>query len=376
MKILIDARFYGLENAGIGRYVMNLLEEIKKQDHKNQYVVILNYNYFNKLNFPENWTKVLAKSRHYTLREQIEIKDLISSHSPDLVHFPHFNVPILYKGKFIVTIHDLLWHNQKGKSVTTLNPLIYSLKYIGYKIAFSKAVNSSQKIITPSNTVKNQINAHYDIDKNKIETIYEGVTLPKNPTSLQKLQTSMNLKTNYFVYTGSAYPHKNLKSLIQAFSLVNKSGYRTHLYIVSSRNIFQQKLKKFTNKILASNFVPFLGYVQDEDLFGLYQYCTGFITASLSEGFGLPALEAMAMGAPVAASAIPVFKEIYKDNVTYFNPKNVKSISTAITKILLLNLEERKIISNRSLHFASKFKWKKTATETIKVYHQFDAKHE
>src|SRR3989344_7572344 len=110
---------YGLEHAGIGRYLVNLTEELKNLRTEEQFIILLRKKYFDELKFPKNWKKVLANFRHYTLEEQLELTKLINKEKPDLVHFPHLNIPLLWKGKFVVTIHDLTMHKQ-GINATTL----------------------------------------------------------------------------------------------------------------------------------------------------------------------------------------------------------------------------------------------------------------
>ena len=174
MRILIDARLYGLENAGLGRYVVNLINELTMLDNKNKYIIILRRKYFDNLDLPNNFEKVLFDHRHYSFMEQVKLPFLINKLNPDLVHFPHFNIPILYRGNFVVTIHDILMHNQRGFEARTLNPCKYVLKRLGYKFIFSEAVRKSKKVIVPSNAVKNDLLNYYKIDGNKVEVIYEG----------------------------------------------------------------------------------------------------------------------------------------------------------------------------------------------------------
>ncbi len=175
MKILIDARLYGLENAGLGRYAINLIEELQKLKDNNKYIVLLRKKYFNRLNFKNNnWSKVLADVKHYSLKEQIILPAIIRKIKPDLVHFLHFNVPVFYQGKYVVTIHDLLMHKQKGLEATTLTPSRYFLKRLGYKFVFAKAVKKALKIIVPSQAVKDEVCYYYSIDPDKVVVTYEG----------------------------------------------------------------------------------------------------------------------------------------------------------------------------------------------------------
>jgi glycosyltransferase involved in cell wall biosynthesis len=174
MKILIDARFYGLENAGLGRYTINLINELQKQDKKNSYVVLLRQKYFDKLNLQNNFQKVLADINHYSLKEQVRLQKIINKQKPDLTHFLHFNVPLIFNKNFIVTIHDMTMHYQKADSSNLPFPL-YFIKRAFYKKVFRHAVTKSKKIIVPSEFVKSQIIEFFKIPKEKIFITYEGI---------------------------------------------------------------------------------------------------------------------------------------------------------------------------------------------------------
>jgi len=175
MRIVIDARLYGLENAGLGRYTINLVNELQKLDKSNEYFILLRKKYFNQLNFNSNWKKVLVDINHYSLQEQVKLPKIIKDLRPDLVHFLHFNVPVFYKGKFIVTIHDLLMHKQRGLEATTLTPSRYFLKRLGYKFVFGNAVKKAIKVIVPSQAVKDEICYYYKLNPEKVIVTYEGI---------------------------------------------------------------------------------------------------------------------------------------------------------------------------------------------------------
>ena len=102
MKILIDARLFGPSHTGNGRYTKELIENLAKIDSKNNYVILLRKEAFDKVNLPDNFIKVLADFKHYSFEEQFKLPFLILKYKPDIVHFPHFNVPLFYFGKFIV----------------------------------------------------------------------------------------------------------------------------------------------------------------------------------------------------------------------------------------------------------------------------------
>ena len=175
MRIVIDARFYGLENAGLGRYTINLIDKLQEIDKVNEYMVLLRKKYFNELNFSGNWKKVLADIKHYGLEEQFKLPRIINKLNPDLVHFLHFNVPIYYSGKFVVTIHDLLMHKQRGLEATTLTPSKYFIKRLGYKFIFGNAIRKAVKIIVPSQAVKDEVCYYYKVSPEKVIVTYEGI---------------------------------------------------------------------------------------------------------------------------------------------------------------------------------------------------------
>ncbi|MEK7550183.1 MAG: glycosyltransferase [Patescibacteria group bacterium] len=172
MKILIDARIYGPEHAGNGRYTMNLVENLAKIDKVNKYVILLRKDKLG-INLPKSWQKVKADFRHYSFSEQLYLPFLISKYKPDIVHFPHFNVPLFYFGRFIVTIHDLIMHKFIGGEATTRPFPIYQIWRLGYYISFAKAVMGSVRIIVPSSVIKNELVNCYKIKNEKVEVIYE-----------------------------------------------------------------------------------------------------------------------------------------------------------------------------------------------------------
>ena len=369
MKIVIDARLWGLENAGLGRYTMNLVNSLQKQDQKNDYTILLRKKYFEKLETPANWGKVLADFKHYSLAEQIKLPFLIRKLNPDIVHFPHFNVPVFYRGKYVVTIHDLLMHSQKGFEATTLPPFIYLIKRLGYRFVFDKAVRGAEKIIVPSKFVKKELVGWYKINKDKVTVTYEGLD-EKLTGGKSKSLTKYKLKPQaYFLYVGNAYPHKNVMRAIEAVAGLGKvSGRKKILAIASSRDVFAKKLEKKVRKMKLEGSVKILGFVPDEDLGTLYKHSLAFVYPSFSEGFGLQGLEAFSLETLVLASDIPTFHEIYKDHALYFNPHDFSSIQKTMELVLNMDKEKREKTIKEAKEFAKRYSWDKMASQTVKIY--------
>lgn len=371
MKILLDGRLYGLENAGLGRYSMGLVEGLSKTDSKNAYTILLRKKYFEALRLPPNWKKVQADVRHYSLREQLSIPKIIAENKPDICHFTHFNVPYLYKGPYVVTIHDILMHRQRGLEATTLDPLLYLAKRMGYHRIFAKAIRNALRIIVPSKTVKAEVLNYYKIPESKVEVVYEGVTLFKEEKTEKEILKKYGLDGDYFVYAGNAYPHKNLRRAIEAIVNLNKlTSLNVNFAIASSRGVFSEKLKKQVTELKAENQVRLLGFVPDEELGVLYRCSKGFFFPTLSEGFGLPGLEAMLAGTLVLASDIPVLKEIYGPFAIYFNPMDFSSMEKALEEVIYMKEDERGKKIAAAKDFASGYSWSKMAKQTLNIYKQ------
>lgn len=370
MKIIIDARLYGLEHAGPGRYVMNLVDELTRLDRKNQYIVILRKKYFESLKLPKNWKKELFDVRQYTIKEQILLPFVLRKFKPDLVHFPHLNVPVLYYGKFVVTLHDIIMHKHKGGEATTRPFPVYQVWRMGYHLSFIKAARGSKKIITPSKAVKKELVDYYSIDSSKITPIYEGVDERISTKNNKRVLKKYKLNSQrYFMFVGSAYPHKNLDRAIQAIVRLNsdkKSDYK--FAIISSRNVFTKRLEEKIKKYNASGYVKLLGFVPDDELGTIYKNSLAFVYPSLSEGFGLPGLEAIKAGTISIVSDVDVFGEVYSNRAISVDPYSVDSITDGLKKVAKMTKTERKKFINKAQSFISKYSWDKMANETLKVY--------
>ena len=177
------------------------------------------------------------------------------------------------------------------------------------------------------------------------------------------------MKADYFVYTGNAYPHKNLLRLVEAMALLNKDRKQIiKLKISSSRGIFTERLEKIIKDRKAEKYVELLGYVSDKDITSLYKNSKSFVFATLSEGFGLPPKEAIESGTFAIISDIPVLKEVYKDSVLYFDPYNVKSIVVAMENVLKMPEKTRQQKIKYAQKFLKQYSWLKMAKETLRIY--------
>lgn len=357
----------------MGRYTQKLIENLEKLDHKNQYFVFLNGENFNEYK-PKNlnFKKILANCPWYTIREQIKMPWLLNRYNLDLVHFPHFNVPFFYWKKFIVTIHDLILIHYPTIRGTTLNPLLYWLKFMVYKIVIATAIHRSQKIIAVSKFTKNDILKHYRVPHEKIIVTYEAcenychISREKSDTILKK----HGIIKPYLLYVGNAYPHKNLDKLIEEFlSSAVKDKY--YLVLIGKEDYFYNSLK---NSIASENAkkIIFPGYISDRDLDIVYRGACLYVFPSLYEGFGLPPLEAMAKGVPVLASDHPCLKEILEDSAYFIDVKQKGNIADGIKKIIFNNNLKHNLIK-KGYRQCEKYRWSEMASKTLDSYIKYES---
>jgi len=342
MRIGIDARFYGPKQKGLGRYVQKLVENLERIDSVNQYIIFLrkeNWSDYQPSN--PNFKKVLADYRWYSLLEQILMPIKIWQAKVDLMHFSHFNVPIFCMEPFIVTIHDLILRKFSTKRASTLNPFLYWLKNIAYRLVVYLAIKRAKNIIAVSNYTKKDILKYFKVKPEKIVVVYEGAssrTCLENTPLLRKghssqvtsFITSLSVKP-YLLYIGNAYPHKNLERLILSFKKLTEDEQMDYkLILVGELDYFYRRLQKQFSFLKGLFFTDF---VSDEDLAVLYQNASLYVFPSLHEGFGLPPLEAMAFGLPVVCSQAACLPEILGQAALYFDPVSVKEMTEKIKQV-------------------------------------------
>ena len=365
-----------MEHAGIGRYVTNLINQIESQKLDDEYLILLRKKYFKSLEFQnEHLKKILVDYPHYSIKEQIFLPVILFKLKPNLVHFLHFNLPFFYFGKYVVTIHDLIKHTSRGIETTTRQPWLYWIKYLGYKIIFWKAVNGAKIIIVPSETVKEELTGTYKLPANRVIVAYEGVDkkfkIPLHQPAdkfliSNEVLNKYRIKRPFVIYVGSVYPHKNIERLIRAIKVIDKP--RITLIISCSRSIFLERIERKIQELEAENFVISAGFIPDEDLVYLYSQAEAFVWPTLSEGFGLPGLEAMSAGCPVICSDIPVLREIYEEATVYFNPLNIQDIAEKIKEVVNYKPTERRVLVEKGNELVKRYSWEKMARKTLDIY--------
>ena len=363
-KIVIDARTI---SSSSGRYVYKLIDYLQHLDNTNKYKVLLrpqDSQYWQPNN--PNWQVVEAPFADFSFDEQLALNRLLKRLKPDLVHFCFPQHPILYRGKFVVTIHDLtLLHSKHSLNnfFTQLNFKKY-LKAKVFQAVFKRAANKSSYIITPTDYVKQDLLSNLKLDQQKVIRIYEAADrlVETKPSLIPKLTP----ETPFILSVSNGLAHKNNRRLIAAHQRLLVTHPNLRLAMVGRLNAQQKELRAEAKR---QNWrqVIFTGFVSDNQLVWAYQHARAYVFPSLSEGFGLPGLEAMQFDLPLISSRATCLPEVYGRAAHYFDPRDVAEIARAIDQVLS-DGTLRKNLLKRATKRRKLYGWYKTAEATLEVY--------
>jgi glycosyltransferase involved in cell wall biosynthesis len=367
----IDMRMLGNGHGGIGRYVFELTKNLLETDQNHKYLLFYNQDNsqeqdINYLKRHANTELVPTDIRHYSFGEQTSFLKILNKHHPDLMHFPNFNIPLFYKGPFVVTIHDLVHHKISGHKKSHL------LHFYAYKKIIAAAAQKSRAIITVSQYSKKDIVKYLQVLPRKVEVIYEGASLPTDnlEETAQEVKKKYILNKPYFLFVGVLERKKNIVSLTRGLDVfLKKYKFDVDLVIAGKADRHYPEVKHKALDIKFNDHLVFTDYVSDRDLAGLYKGAYAFVSASLHEGFGLPGVEAMKFGLPLAVSNIEVFNEIYDNAAVYFNPLDTEDIAEKLN-LLVKDKQFYAQMQQKSLQRSQVFDWKKTAEKTLEVYNE------
>lgn len=351
MKIGIDIQTTLGQKTGFGFYVSNLVRELKKVDRDNEYFL-----------FRPKQDEDLSAPKRF-LWDQVILPRKAKEAKVDILHQPAFSAPIFYRGKVVVTVHDII-AILFGEDIP-----------FGSRLYFARWMPFSYRradfIITVSQSTKNDLVSHLGIEEEKIKVIYEAPSetfFKKIPQKeIDKVKQKYQTGKNFLLHIGTLNPRKNLEFLVSVFAEITKTFPQYNLVITGKRGWYYESLFRLVKKLDLGKKVVFPGYVPDEDTPALYQGATIFLFPSLYEGFGLPPLEAMASGVPVVSSNTSSMPEVVAGAGVLLSPKDKSGWVEAI-RGLLENKTLLRELQRKGKRQATLFSWQKTALETKKVY--------
>jgi len=358
-RIVIDAREW---NTSTGRYISNLVRQLEELDQKHDYSILLkprDVDLWEPTN--QKFQKVSSLYKEFSLGEQLGFKWQLESLKPDLVHFGMTQQPVRYRGKTITTIHDLTTARFRNPSK---NPLTFVFKQRVYIRVIKRVARRSAFIFVPSEFVKKDLVQFTGINPGKIIVTYEAAS----PIKAAAVPLDNLANRQFLLYVGRPTPHKNLERLIEAFRLIQAQHHDLILVLAGKKDANYRRIEKKVHKNSVKNVI-FTDFVSEGQLRWLYEHCAAYVLPSLSEGFGLPGLEAMMHGAPVVSSNATCLPEIYSDAAHYFDPYNTQAMADALNAVLI-NTNFREDLIYKGREQAAKYSWQRMAEQTLQIYSQ------
>jgi glycosyltransferase involved in cell wall biosynthesis len=361
--IVIDARN---RRASTGRYTDRLVENLQDIDKTSRYAVLVepddDWQMRNR-----NFQTVPCRFQQFSFNplDQIAFAWQLYRLRADLVHFTMTQQPLFYLGKTVTTTHDLsmLRHTRASRFPKWL----HAIGMVLYRMLFRWAHLKSAKIVVPSQFVAEDLAKYQPFTKKKTVVIHEAADPPIDG----KAEALRSVQKPFIFHVGAPYPHKNIDRLIKAFELLKKTQPELQLVLPGkARDQFKRDFDRWVGASPARNSIIAPGFVSDAQLKWLYENAEAYVLPSLSEGFGLPGLEAMAHGCPVVSSNATCLPEIYGVAAEYFNPGNVEEIAKAIEKVLLSTKLQEKL-REKGKEQLKKYSWSKMAQETLEIYKVF-----
>lgn len=358
--IVIDARESGTTT---GRYVDKLIEYLH-QLKPNYKVVLLTKK--RRVEFLQQlapkFTVVECPYKEFTFAEQIGYLKQLKGLKPSMVHFTMVQQPIFYRGKNVTTMHDLTTARFRNPDK---NWLVFTVKQQVYRWVNRIAAHTSEAIITPTDFVKDDVAKFTHTNSRKITVTYEAADKIAEATEpIEGIAES----DQFIMYVGRPTPHKNLERLVEAFNELKKDNRGLKLVLAGKKDANYKRIERKVKDKMTTDVV-FTGFVSEGQLRWLYEHCAVYAFPSLSEGFGLPGLEAMAHGAPVASSNATCLPEVYGDAAEYFDPENVEEMAAALKKVMTNGARADKL-RELGKKQAAKYSWKRMAEQTLEVYKQ------
>lgn len=398
MIIGIDASRANLKRkTGTEWYSFYLIKNLAKIDQENEYILYLNdlpsEELLLAIKDKPNFKIKLLKWPLYSFWTLGRLTWEMIWHRPQALFIPAHTMPLVYPRRTINTIHDIAFFRDKTlyrsdrvktdkvffrkivqlfvKIITHGKYSSASTDYLYWSTEF--ALRKAKKIITVSNYTKQEIlEAYPKTGANKIRVIHNGYNnelyrVISDQEKIKQVLEKYSLEAPYFLYVGRLEKKKNTPALIEAMAVLreNRPGVKEKMVLIGDASYGYDEVKYTIEEFNLHKDILMPGWVEEEDLPYIFNSATAFIFPSKHEGFGIPILQAMACGVPIAASDIPVFREVAGDAILYFDQQDKVSIAKALSR-LAEDEQLRNTLREKGLAWAPNFSWEKCARETLK----------
>lgn len=355
-RVGIDVRMAGF--SGIGRYIRGMVSALADEHPDGNYGLIGKEEACG--SFPAKFQFLGLRTPVYSLREQWDWFGL--GRNIECLHIPHYNAPLFWNRKLIVTIHDLI-HLHFPNHLPSQSARSYA------RIMIPWVIEKADAIIAVSEYTKQDILETFSVRPEKITVIHHGVDLQFMNVSRPKEQET-KMQDRYFLYVGLIKEHKNLGVLLDAFDRLKEKNNdpRLKLYLVGRADIKQGIVRRWLARLTNRPDIVLMSSISDEQLRALYQNAIALVFPSFYEGFGFPLLEAMTAETPVIAAPLTSVPEVLgRSAALYFDPKSSTELEGCLLRMLTESSLRVQLVTEAKKRLPL-FNWRIAAQKTRKVY--------
>jgi len=362
MRVILDARTADDHFPGIGRYVASLARAMLQLDEHPDVTLLVNPRAQpGRLQLPSLPSLPCAASP-FSLRQQWLVPRALHRAGAHVYHSPYYLMPYRPGLPTVLTCYDII-------------PLLFSAYFtawqrLAFRLTLTLALRAATVVLAISYATRDDLVHHLGVALGRIVVTPLAAQehfRPQPSEEVERVRRIYKLPARYVLYVGSNKPHKNLVQLVQAWATVIPYYRDVLLVIAGPWDARYPQAQWAVERLGIQEHVLFLGAVADEDLPGLYSGAYCFVFPSLYEGFGLPVLEAMACGTPVACSNVASLPEVAGDAALLFDPHEVECIQGALVQ-LLDDAMLREDFAARGHKQAMSFSWKRTAAAVADQY--------
>jgi glycosyltransferase involved in cell wall biosynthesis len=371
MRLGFDLRPFLREETGVGTYLKSLLFHLARIDATNEYF-LLSSSW--KDRFPAEKIPPFTRMKFRDLRIPVKLLNSLwqKRRRPSLDLFfrrrldlTHSATPLILptRGKRIITVHDLFFMDFPEMAGEEAGGTFSRLAAASFRDA--------DGILTLSHFTAVELISRFGLEEKKVKVVPLGVDkrfleeVP--PADLKATRKRCDLPPAFLLFVGAQVPRKNLVRFLDALKIVHLHGIQIPLVLVGPEGEDTEAIRLQAEKLGLGHWVVAAGYLDEEDVRHAYRLATAFVFPSLCEGFGLPLVEAMASGAPVAASQTSAIPEVCRDAAVYFHPESPESMAEKVVSVIEDGELRKKLIA-RGKERARDFNWEKVAAETLGFY--------
>ncbi len=364
MRFSVDAHAIGCHLTGNEVYVRSLLDAFAAVDDNSEFIAYVATAEASRA-IPRRFT-ARRVSRNPFLRLGRDLPLQLRRDRPDLIHV-QYTAPLACPSPIVVSVHDVSFLEHPG--------YFPAPRALQLRLTVARTVARAARIVTVSEFSRRAISRAYGLDEGDITVVPNAAAgafrpLP-HPAAAAWIWRRFGIAPPFVLNVGDLQVRKNQAGLVRAFAEMVRAFPQLahHLVLAGKEGWSGDAVRRAARESGVAHRIHFLGFVSDEELLHLYNACEFFVFPSFYEGFGLPVIEAMACGRPVACSNGSAVSEVADGAAILFDPHSTTEMTRAMLDLALdtqLRLRMGRLGLQRSAHFS----WRRAAEKTLEVYHE------